>query len=146
MQNNLVDLIVFLARRIRLGEALNEISDESLNKYDKSQISAAYSWLIQKYPQEKSTFSDPQAPFHRVLHFAERMLISPEAYGYLLELVSIGILDHTSMENIIEKVMFQSTERIGMDRIKKLIESHLFESTTLTRNHSAHLRGNETVN
>lgn len=146
MQNSLVDLIVYLARRIRLGEVLSEIADESLNKYDKAEISAAYSWLIQQYPQQKLVLVEPQAPYHRVLHFAERMLISPEAYGYLLELVSIGILDHQSMENIIEKVMFQSSERIGIERVKKLVEMHLFESNNLTRNHSSHLRGNESVN
>lgn len=146
MRNNIVDLIVIMARRVRLGDPLNEIRDDSLSKYNRSEISAAYSWIIQKYPGITSTRKSDSDNHHRVLHYAERMLISPEAHGYLLELITIGILDQSSMEGIIEKVMFHSTESIGLDKIKSLVQEQLFENLNTEKIHSSNLRGNESVN
>lgn len=146
MRNNLVDLIVLLARRVRLGEPLNEIKDENLAKYNKSEISAAFSWIMQKYSGKTAAGNTGSDNHHRVLHYAERMLISPEAHGYLLELVSIGILDQASMEGIIEKVMFHSTERIGLEKIKIMVQEHLFETINSENNRTSFLRGNESVN
>jgi uncharacterized protein Smg (DUF494 family) len=146
MRNNLVDLIVLMARKVRLGESLNEIKDDTLSKYNKSEISAAYSWIIQKYPGNTTSSKSEADNYHRVLHYAERMLISPEAHGYLLELVTIGILDQSSMEGIIEKVMFHSTESIGLEKIKSMVQEHLFENLNSEKIRSSFLRGNESVN
>jgi uncharacterized protein Smg (DUF494 family) len=146
MRSNLVDLIVLLARHVRMGENLADIKDDSLKKYDKSEISAAYSWILQQYPAiKKKDIPNPEA-YHRVLHFAERLLISPEAYGYLLELVNIGLIDSKALEGIIERVMFHSSERIGIDKIKRIVATTLFELDANTRNQSTFLRGNESVN
>lgn len=146
MRSNLVDLIVLLARHLRMGENLADIKDDSLKKYDKSEISAAYSWILQQYPSvKKEGIPNPKA-YHRVLHFAERLLISPEAYGYLLELVNIGLIDSKALEGIIERVMFHSSDRIGIDKIKRIVATTLFELDANTRNQSTFLRGNESVN
>jgi uncharacterized protein Smg (DUF494 family) len=146
MRNSIVDLIIFLAKRIRLGESLNEIRDDALNRFNPSEISAAYSWILQKHPDVAIAKKKDQEKNHRVLHFAERMLITPEAYGYLLEMVSIGIIDNKSLETIIEKVMFQSTEPVDLDKIKKIVELNLFGNDYVFKNHSNLLRGNETIN
>lgn len=146
MRNNIVDLIVHLARRIRLGEGLNEIKPEDLKNYNKSEVSAAYSWILQKYSSNNRDFVTRPEDNHRVLHYAERMLISPEAYGYLLELVNIGIIDQEAMEGIIERVMFHSSERITVDKVKKIIASYLFEYDSSTKGQSSFLSGNESVN
>jgi uncharacterized protein Smg (DUF494 family) len=146
MRNSIVDLIIFLAKRIRLGESLAEIRDDAINRYNPSEISAAYSWILQKHPDVAAAKKKDKEKNHRVLHFAERMLITPEAYGYLLEMVNIGIIDNKSLETIIEKVMFQSTEPVDLDKIKKIVEQNLFGSDYVFKNHSNLLRGNETIN
>lgn len=164
MRNSIVDLIVLLARRVRLGESLNDIKDESLKNFDKSEISAAYSWILQKYPLPSPTQNTGNAYLlaekgskgtsvkpnpdhnHRVLHFAERMLITPEAYGYLLEMVEIGIIDQTVMESVIEKVMFHTSEKITLDQVKKMIAELLFESNRTNQSNHSFLKGNESVN
>lgn len=164
MRNSIVDLIVLLARRVRLGESLSDIKDESLKNFDKSEISAAYSWILQKYPfptsikntgnaylladkssKATSTKTNPDQN-HRVLHFAERMLITPEAYGYLLEMVEIGIIDQTVMESVIEKVMFHTSDKITLDQVKKMIAEHLFESNRTNQSNHSFLKGNESIN
>ena len=161
MRNNIVDLIVYFARKIRLGESLNELKDDSISKFNKSEISAAYSWIIQQYPRLNSRI-DPKVeqytlnnmsytpddilPGHRVLHYAERILITPEAYGYLLELVEIGIIDQKLMESIIERVMFHTTDRITIDSVKTMVQENLFENQKSSKVNNSFLRGNESVN
>lgn len=144
--NSILDLIIFLAKRIRLGENLAEIKQETLNGYNAAQISAAYSWIMQKHPSVSVKKKADPVAYHRVLHFAERMLISPEAYGYLLEMVSIGLIDNKAMENIIERVMFHSTEPIDLEKIKLLVENYIFDNDMIFKNHTSMLRGNETIN
>lgn len=144
--NSILDLIIFLAKRIRLGENLAEIKQDSLNGYNSSEISAAYSWLLQKHPSVANKKKSDPGIYHRVLHFAERMLISPEAYGYLLEMVNIGLIDNKAMEHIIERVMFQSSEPIDLEKVKHLVENYIFDNDTIFKNHTSMLRGNETIN
>lgn len=131
-QPHIVDLIVVLVKRLKLGEDLATLPADALAAYDPSQLSAAYSWILQKY----ATDTSPVAP--RVLHFAERMMISPEAYGYLLDLVNLGVLDALELEKIIEKVMFQSLERTPIEKIKAIVAETLFDKGTS-------LSGNETI-
>ncbi|MCC5925265.1 MAG: DUF494 family protein [Bacteroidetes bacterium] len=145
-KNNLLDLIIYIAKQIQLGANITDIKQDSLKGYNYAQISAAYSWIMQKHPSVSDKKTQKDKSCHRVLHFAERMLISPEAYGYLLEMVDIGLLDNKSMEHIIEKVMFQSSEPIDLDKVKLLVENHIFDNDTLFKNHTSMLRGNESVN
>lgn len=171
MQHNIVDLIVYLAKRIRTGDPISEILSDGSKSFDKSEISAAYSWILQRYPNGKNP--QPETTLngykrlareikgknkvesvkqidsdhnHRVLHYAERLLITPEAYGYLLELVEIDIIDQTTMEAIIDKVMFHSADRITLESVKTMIQEYLFESQKAARVHSSFLRGSESIN
>lgn len=144
--NNILDLIIYMAKRIRVGDTLTEIKSDSLNHYNSSEISAAYSWILQKHPAVTEHKKKDFGKYHRVLHFAERMLISSEAYGYLLEMVNIGLLDNREMEQIIERVMFQSSEPIDIDKVRKIVHAHVFDTDSAFRNHNNMLRGNETIN
>lgn len=131
-QPQIVDLIVVLVKRLRLGEDLTSLPAEAIAPYEPAQLSAAYSWILQRNPMAMN----PAAP--RVLHFAERMMISAEAYGYLLDLVNLGVLDALSLEKVIEKVMFHSLERMPLEKVKAIVADVLFEKGTS-------LSGNETI-
>ncbi len=152
MINNVIDIIIYLMRRIAVGETLNEIKTENLKTYNRSEISAAYSWILQKTEsgeldkmlQQQSIESNDKP--HRILHFAERMIITPEAYGYLLGLVNIGLLDYISMEKIIEKVMLHSTERVTLDKIKDIVAQTFFEKENNPFQSGMFLKGNESIN
>ncbi len=150
MQHNIIDIIVHLIRHIEVGKRLNEVSMEPLKGYNRSEISAAYSWVIQKrdtgeldsilHRHKEGRGKGP----HRVLHIAERMMITPEAYGYLLELINFGLLDYMTMEHIIEEVMLQATERISLEKMKTVVADFFFEKENIL-NPSFLLKGNESI-
>ncbi len=170
MQHHIVDIIVYLAKRIRTGDSIAEILTDSTKTFDRSELSAAYSWILQRYQyginpyspgtlngyrrlateisgkKNTKTKSVTTEHNHRVLHYAEKLLITPEAYGFLLELVEMDIIDQITMESIIDKVMFHSIDRITLDAVKVLIQEYLFESQKAAKVHSSFLRGSESIN
>ncbi len=154
MQNNVIDIIIHLIRNIEVGKRLGEVSVDQLKGYDRAEISAAYSWIIQMKEngeldsilnRHKKETTKSKTP-HRVLHIAERMMITPEAYGYLLELLNFGLLDHIAMERIIESVMLQATERITLEKMKTVVADIFFEKENNILNSSFLLKGNESIN
>lgn len=152
MQNNVIDLIIFLVRRMRIGDKLNDVKLDTLHGYDKAEISAAWSWVLQKYHagelkdprKELKKAEKPKA--HRILHFAERMMITGEAYGYLLELHDMGLIDTVVMEKIIEQAMLHSTEQITLERAKEMVVKMIFASDDSSHGKTLFLKGNESIN
>jgi uncharacterized protein Smg (DUF494 family) len=149
MRTNVIDIIIQLMRHVRVGEAIESISSDSFKGYDKSEISAAYSWIIQNIEsgklRERVMKQNVQAP-RRILHSAERIVITPEAHGYLLEMVMLGLIDYHRMEYIIEQAMLHSIERVTLDKIKDYVSRYAFEADQKKGGHSLYLQGNESIN
>lgn len=150
MPHNVVDIIIFLMRKIRLGQSLKDLSGDDLRKYNKAEVSAAYSWLMQKYGASTDDLESKVIPLQgqpapRILHYAERMMLSKEAYGYLLELYNLGLIDALTLEQIIEQAMLRSLERISLEKIKEFAVRHLFGNAQNFTS-SVYLTGNETIN
>lgn len=157
MQKHIIDLIVYLVGRLQLGEDLRDIELENVSRYDESEISAAYSWVLQKYNsgeldhalKKKHGSKHPTPP--RILHYAERVMISKEAYGYLMELYHMQIISFQTMEKIIEQAMLNNTERVDENKVKQLLTEILFDQKQVTEqplssSTSFYLKGNETIN
>lgn len=149
MRPNVIDIIIQLMRQVRIGEAIDNLSTDKLKGYDKSEISAAYSWVLQKIQsgdlKDRVAHNDLSAP-RRILHSAERIVITPEAHGYLLEMVMLGLIDYQRMEYIIEQAMLHSIERVTIERIKEYVSRYAFESDPKKGGRSVYLQGNESIN
>lgn len=81
----------------------------------------------------------------RVLHAAERSVISTEAYGYLLELYNIGVLDENNLESLIENAMMSNQDKLSMKAMKEMVASLIFGRSFGGPNRMF-LHGSETVN
>lgn len=149
MQNNVVDLIIYLVKRVHIGTQLKDIKLDKLRGYNNSEISAAYSWLIQKHESGELITSRQPAkniPLPRVLYPNERTRISSEAYGYMLELYFLGILDASRMERLIEYAVLRlDSEITDIPDIKEWVAGMIFESEYLGSDRSLFLKGNETI-
>ncbi|MEX0772910.1 MAG: DUF494 family protein [Balneolales bacterium] len=152
MQNNVIDLIIFLVRRMRIGDKLNEVKLDSLHEYDNAEISAAWSWIMQKHQagelkdskKDEERSNKPKA--HRILHFAERMMITSDTHGYLLELYDMGLIDSTVMEKIIEQAMLHSTEQITLEKAKEMVVRMIFTNDESFHGKTMFLKGDESIN
>lgn len=135
---------------MHIGARLKDLKLESIRGYNKSEISAAYSWLVHKQESGELNYSRSEIghmPSPRTLFPSERSLITAESYGYMLELYYLGILDAGRFENVIEFAMMNAeNSKVEVQDIKEWVAAIMFENELSGKDQSLFLKGNETIN
>ncbi len=135
MTERVVDILVYIMSEIRDGKPapnhLEVISRDLQDRgYTKNEISSAFSWLYERCQADNEELVHHAGPTlensFRVLHDMERIVISPEGYGYLLQLKHLGILGDAEIEQTIERAMMLGTTRLSEAAVKSLVASTLF--------------------
>ncbi|RCK72054.1 MAG: hypothetical protein IGBAC_0646 [Ignavibacteriae bacterium] len=126
MQERIVEIIVFILSEIKFNnKELKDVNLSALEKmgFSKSELNAAFSWLsdrlylLEKYKENKAS----QKTF-RILHDIEKYIFSPQAYGYLLQLKELDIIDEVDMEYIID-ILMRTSQSVDISEINSLIAS-----------------------
>jgi len=135
MNERVVEILAYIMSEIRSDSQattkLEMLSRDLLQRgYTENEISSAFSWLFDRYRADFEELVRNSGPTlvnaFRILHDLERMVITPAAHGYLLQLRALGILDDAEIEMIIERAMMMGGARIDENHIKSLIASTLF--------------------
>lgn len=94
--------------------------------YEAEEIDAAFYWLENLKTQlgTQPTLGIPSS--YRVFTSEENHLIPSDARGFLIRLRSLGILDDSLFENIIEKSLQMAEDGISLKEIKALTALVLF--------------------
>ncbi len=135
MNERVVEILVYIMTEMNgmnsQSDKLEVISRDLLQRgYSQHEISFAFSWLFERYNGEteelqRNTGASQAAAF-RVLHEAERIIIAREAYGYLLQLKQLRLLNDMQIEFVIERAMMAGLSRINEAEIKALVAAVLF--------------------
>jgi uncharacterized protein Smg (DUF494 family) len=135
MQERLIEIIVFLLgefTRNENSENYVDLSKELISKgYSENEINLAYSWIFNHLQAGKENPKDAfeyVADSSRLLHDLEKIIISSEAYGYLLQMRHLGLLSDFDLELVIEKAITLGTSDISLDDIKSIAASLVFNS------------------
>lgn len=133
MYEKVVEIIVYLMNEIRQNKRLGEIDLSALTQsgYTETEISTALSWLFDKFSVEGAQVVEaaPASPqSHRVFHDAEKMSMSVDAQGYLIQLRALNLLTDPDLELVIDRVMKAGFLRAGLSEIKSIVASVLFNS------------------
>ena len=135
MNERVVEILVYIMAEIRGQKShankLESISRDLLQRgYSQHEISFAFSWLFERYQDEAEEVARHTGPTlrgsFRVLHEAEKMIISREAYGYLLQLKQLNLLNDLEIEHIIERAMMAGADRITEADVKVMVASLWF--------------------
>ena len=135
MNERIIDIILYLVTQIRQETPIELIDVNRLCAagYTDSEIGAACSWLV-----DRATFGAALAPSgeprrsFRVLHESERRMFRPEAYGYVLQLFEIGLIDATELETVINRAQVANLYALDTNEVKSLIGLLLAESGDLS--------------
>jgi uncharacterized protein Smg (DUF494 family) len=131
MQERIVEIILFLVSELKSNKQLNDVDVSLLteNGYTQSEISTAFSWLFERMPLgQELVAKDQDTRFsHRVLHEAEKMVITPEGYGYLLQCRQLGLLSNADIETIIERIMGAGFSSAGVPEMKSFVAGMLLD-------------------
>jgi uncharacterized protein Smg (DUF494 family) len=137
MDQRIVEILIYLigeihSRRIELDE-VEIISDDLVKRgFTENEISTAITYLFDRIHKRdlewKTENQQCYWPYsERVLHDIERMVLTPDAYGYLLQLKHLGLIDALELEQIIERSLLMGSARISVEDIKIIVASFLFD-------------------
>ncbi|MAT38489.1 MAG: hypothetical protein CL946_02665 [Ectothiorhodospiraceae bacterium] len=132
MQEKIVEIIVYLINEMQNDKRLGEIDLRQLSDrgYTENEISTAFSWMFDKINLGESLVRNEGPDSHhsfRILHETERSVITPEAYGYLIQLRELGLLDDMDVEMAIDKIMMAGFGKVDINEIKSVVASIMFD-------------------
>ena len=130
MREKIVEILVYLMGELRNNIPLGEIDLSVLTNsgYTPTEISTAFSWLYEKINLGENLvkgISKSSPHSHRVLHDAERMVFTPEAHGFLIQLRELGLISEEDIEAVIDRVMLADYVTAGMQETKSIVASIL---------------------
>jgi uncharacterized protein Smg (DUF494 family) len=131
MQERIVEIILFLVNELRSNKRLHDVDVSTLMRdgYTQSEISSAFSWLFERISvgQSLTDVSTGTSTSHRILNDAEKMVIEPQAYGYLIQCLQLGLLNRMDVETIIERIMIAGFALVGQQEMKSFVAGYLFD-------------------
>ena len=133
MGDRLLEIVVQIMAHIRdtqgQVESFDDISADLRSQgFTDSEISYAYSWVIDHIQSEVQPLVEMMKPGDsiRVLSLKERQHFSTKAYGYLLQLQFLGILNESDMEMILERGCVVGAAPIDLRQIKLIVGAVIF--------------------
>ncbi len=137
MQERLIEIIVFLLEEFGQQQSQENYKDLSkeliLLGYSESEINLAFSWIFNHMQDQQAGLEEDftfKPTSNRVLHDVEKMIISPEAYGYLLQMRHLHLLSDYEIELVIERALTLGTSNISLEDVKSMTASMIFGSET----------------
>jgi Smg protein len=137
MDERLVELIIAIVDRLVDSETRSE-TVESITQslmtegYNAQEVNTAFMWLY--HTVDESFFEDGRIirtdgsiGTVRVLNDFERTLITPEAYGYILQLSQLGLLDNLQIEEVIDRAMYSCGDMVELNDVKRIVPSIIIE-------------------
>ncbi len=131
MKEKVVEILIFIMSEIQENKRLSEIDLNDLRSkgYTQSEISAAFSWIYDHMHVSQTGASQRIAPAlgsRRILHDAEKLMLSRESQGYLIQLRELGLLNDSDLESVIERVMVAGYEKLTVAELQEIVASVLF--------------------
>ena len=131
MNEKVFEILVFLMSEIQENKALHEIDLDDLETrgYTQSEINAAFSWIVEHVDAQEDGELRVQGTGHgsrRVLHNAEKLMLTTESQGYLIQLTELGLLDDAGLESVIDRAMATGQERLSVAELRQIAEGIVF--------------------
>jgi uncharacterized protein Smg (DUF494 family) len=150
MKERVVEILVFLMAEIESNKRLSEIDlDDLKNKgYTQSEISAAFSWLYDNLTVKDGIVvreASPSKESRRVLHEAEKLLMTTDAQGYLMQLCEVGLLENRDVENVIERAMMSGVEKLTTPELQEIVAAVLSAGQHKWKEGRSILNHNDTI-
>ncbi|MEK7250097.1 MAG: DUF494 family protein [Bacteroidota bacterium] len=150
MKERVVEILVYLMAEIDANKRLSEIDLDDLKSkgYTQSEISAAFSWLYDNLPVQDGVVvrgAIASKESRRVLHDAEKLMMTTDAQGYLMQLCEVGLLENRDLENVIERAMMSGFEKLSMYEMREIVAAVLFARSNNWYESRSMLNNNDTI-
>jgi uncharacterized protein Smg (DUF494 family) len=134
MDERIVDIIVYLLNEIQQGSKQLEkvnLTKELLSKgYTDNEINLAFSWIFNRLsmiPRKKVDNLGNDSDNNEDDINIDKLVISPEAYGYLIHLIKLGVIYDNDIELVVEHALSYGKDHLEVEDLKSIIASILFD-------------------
>lgn len=132
MNERVMEIIVYIVTEMRTSHVLEDsgqfldLSKKLFDSgYTESEINFAFSWILEKVKSDATDKAEDHS--HRILHDFEKVAISPAAYGYLIQLRELDLIDEVEMEYIIEKALLSESNPVTVAEMKEIVSALIFK-------------------
>jgi uncharacterized protein Smg (DUF494 family) len=151
MQERIVEIIVYFMSELKNNKQFSDIDLSELSKrgYSESEINLALSWLVESLENGTKTdspFKKGQDTSFRVLNDVEKDLFTADAWGSVIELHTLGILNNETIEAMIERGQYMGVKSLSVDQIKYFVSSLLAANDPKSYGNKWSLDGMNTTN
>lgn len=131
LYEKIIEIIVHLLSELKNNKQLAEVDMENLENlgYTQNEINTAFSWVYSKIYAGEKIFLDPKLDTRsqRFLHDAEQNIVTPEAFGYLIQLKELSLINNMDIDLILDKIMVSSYNNVSKEDMKSIIASYLLD-------------------
>ena len=131
LYEKIIEIIVYLLSELKANKQLTEVDMNKLETlgYTQNEINTAFSWVYSKiYAGEKIFVNDKKdTRSQRFLHDVEQNVITPEGFGYLIQLKELGLISNMDIDLIIDKIMVSSYSKVDQEDMKMIIATYLLD-------------------
>lgn len=133
MQERIIEIIVYLLTEIQQDwnqkARVDLTSALQLKGYTDIEINLAFSWIFKhlqqpvghRFPRKSELDSDLEE-----YPDIEQLILSPDAYGYLLQMIQLGIIKDEEMDQFVERALAFGKDDISVEDLKSIVASILF--------------------
>ncbi len=138
MYHRIMEILVLLmdelSDRTWETDQINQFSEDLIQRgYTEQEINTAFYWLYNRFnwdnanPHQALDVNDQSESSHRVLHIIEQRLLTPEAFGYLLQLKHLKLISARDIEEVIERLLILDIQPANVEDVKVVVQSMMFE-------------------
>jgi uncharacterized protein Smg (DUF494 family) len=140
LYEKVLEIIVLLLAELKQNKQLSDVDLNQLEKlgYTQNEINTAFSWVYSKIYTGDKIFvdADNNTKSNRFLHDVEQNIITSEAYGYLIQLKELGLLNNMDVDLIIDKLMVTSYNKVDLVEMKYMIAAYLLDLDDMNNTNS----------
>jgi uncharacterized protein Smg (DUF494 family) len=132
MQERIIEVIVYLLTEMQQERSRKDKVDLThvllLKGYTEVEINLGFSWIFNhlKNPPLDSSLPFDKSDDTEDFDDLDELVIAPDAYGYLLQLLNLGVVRENDMQIIVERALAFGKEDINLDDLKSIVAGIIF--------------------
>ncbi len=134
MGDRVLEIVIHLmdhlrANHGRMSDMDGVFSDLKGLGYTDNEISSAYSWVMERFDDAENSFFSAFPEHHyscRILTNYERHLLTPEAHGFLINLLHHNLIDDEQFESLLERSTMFSPRPVNLDQMRIVASAVVF--------------------
>ncbi len=153
MEERILEIVFYLVEHLRshngqIGPFTAISSDLKSRGFTDSEISSAYGWFLEELQRDSGRINPAQSSQQsvRVMSDAELEHFTPDAAGFLIQLLRFRLISPAQFEKIVDKAFLLGDEQIDLPVMKVIASRYVFASGASIDLNLFNLDGSEIVN